>query len=97
MAKKNKLRLLREFIRENIGMMFGLDRHVSMNALSDVVGGPDPEPVQKPADPVTSYAVYLSTPDTQASVLDHLEGNIGDEIDASDDITGDDSTHEDIE
>ena len=30
--------LLEQFIRENIGSMFGLGRFVTMNALADVVG-----------------------------------------------------------
>jgi hypothetical protein len=32
--------LLREFVRENVRSMFGLNRYVTMNALQDVVGGP---------------------------------------------------------
>lgn len=37
------MRLLQEFIRVNVGTLFGLDRSVTMNALVDVVGGPDIE------------------------------------------------------
>lgn len=35
------MKLLREFIRENLGSMFGLGRHVTINALKDIAGGPD--------------------------------------------------------
>lgn len=39
---------LKLFIRENFNMAFGLNRHVTINALADVVGGPDPNQVRPP-------------------------------------------------
>lgn len=69
--------LLREFIRENLGAMFGLDRHVTMNALADTVSGPSPVDTwvaaQKPQDPVTSYELAMSIEPEQVSVVDYLD------------------------
>lgn len=39
------MKLLREFVRESLTSMFGLGRSVTINALQDVVGGPDPQPI----------------------------------------------------
>lgn len=49
------MKLLREFVRESLVSMFGLGRHVTINALQDVVGGPEPQQIitymrQKPND-----------------------------------------------
>ena len=74
-------KLLMEFIR----MSFGLDRYVTMNALSDVVGGPEPMS-SAPSFPTTSYESFRSNPgDPQVNVTDRLMANIVDEDDVLDD------------
>ncbi len=65
--------LLREFIRENLGAMFGLDRHVTMNALGDTISGPHPvDALAVQAEPVTSYDNLRSMDLEAPSVVDHL-------------------------
>lgn len=67
------MRLLHEFIR-NVNSMFGLDRRVTMNALADVVGGPDPQP---------SNPFMSSSPQSSAWVdaTTHLKATMVDEND----------------
>lgn len=70
------MRILREFIRENLGMMFGLDRFVTMNAFRDVVGPPDPVVGQDmPQDNQNSAWVDVTTrlKATMAPEFDELE------------------------
>ena len=80
------LHLLREFIRENLGAMFGLDRHVTMNALSDVVGGPSPGTGSGPLGQPSLKDACLGSQETLGdSVLTRLRGNTIDGPDASGD------------
>jgi len=68
--------LLREFIRENLGAMFGLDRHVTMNAFADTISGPSPIDAwvhaQREHEPVTSYELVRSMEPAIPSADDHL-------------------------
>lgn len=68
--------LLREFIRENLGAMFGLDRQVTMNALADTISGPSPvdawAAAQEEQEPVTSYELVRSMEPAIPSADDHL-------------------------
>lgn len=67
---------MREFIRENIGMMFGLDRFVSMNALADMITGPHPADVPEPEyEPVSSYEIARAWKPETPSVTDYLSSD----------------------
>lgn len=80
--------LLREFIRENLGAMFGLDRQVTMNALADTVSGPSPvdkwAAAQDQHEPVTSYELALSIEPEQVSAVDRLTPEGEDQDDPED-------------
>lgn len=70
-AKMKNIKLLREFIHS----MFGLDRYVTVNALSDVVGGPDPQGTPQPAAFESSYEAFRNTPPAAQVDVVHRLGN----------------------
>ena len=67
--------------------MFGLDRLVTMNALRDVVGPPDPPPV---------HSFMSMRPSSQESagvdVTSRLMAIMVDDVDALDDVLDDDAS-----
>ena len=77
------MRLLREFI----GSYFGLDRHVTINALKDIAGGPDPRP--GPIMGIRSPLGHQDSPEFNA--MTRLSVSMVPSIDeSSDDVENDD-------
>lgn len=90
MNKSRKKTLLREFIRAHLGSMMGLNRYVTMNALADMHSMPE---LSMPSGDGEAAGgdddVSWSSPmNLQASVLDHLRGNMAPHDDGPDEPLG---------